>query len=141
MAVVQGNLVLASDYNTLKDEVNDTWFGDPNPSMTFGNGSQTIGWGGSEVSAVVAGNEMQASEMNALIDRINIGADIVTSVGGSLLNVSVGANILASIFNSAETFSDGGNNRSSGRFDWSRRAQQFGIGGRFLFARLSFSIK
>ncbi len=32
-------------------------------------------------------------------------------------------------------------NRSSGRFDWSRRAQQFGIGGRFLFARLSFVLK
>ncbi len=33
------------------------------------------------------------------------------------------------------------NNRSSGRFDWSRRAQQFGIGGRFLFARLNFVLK
>jgi iron complex outermembrane receptor protein len=29
------------------------------------------------------------------------------------------------------------NNRSAGRFDWSRRAQQFGVGGRFLFARLN----
>jgi iron complex outermembrane receptor protein len=33
------------------------------------------------------------------------------------------------------------NNRSNGRFDWSRRAQQFGIGGRFMFARLTFEIK
>jgi iron complex outermembrane receptor protein len=33
------------------------------------------------------------------------------------------------------------NNRSGGRFDWSRRAQQFGIGGRFLFARLNFILK
>ncbi|MDP3311900.1 TonB-dependent receptor [Lutibacter sp.] len=33
------------------------------------------------------------------------------------------------------------NNRSDGRFDWSRRAQQFGIGGRFLFARLNFILK
>lgn len=32
-------------------------------------------------------------------------------------------------------------NRSSGRFDWSRRAQQFGIGGRFLFARISLKLK
>ncbi|MDT0687115.1 TonB-dependent receptor [Autumnicola psychrophila] len=31
-------------------------------------------------------------------------------------------------------------NRSEGRFDWSRRAQQFGIGGRFLFARLSLTL-
>jgi iron complex outermembrane receptor protein len=27
--------------------------------------------------------------------------------------------------------------RSSGRYTWSRSGQQFGIGGRFLFARLS----
>ena len=33
------------------------------------------------------------------------------------------------------------NNRSDGRFDWSRRAQQFGIGGRFLFARVSLTLK
>ncbi|MDD3721104.1 MAG: TonB-dependent receptor [Lutibacter sp.] len=33
------------------------------------------------------------------------------------------------------------NNRSDGRFDWSRRAQQFGIGGRFLFARLNILLK
>ncbi|MDP2088431.1 MAG: TonB-dependent receptor [Flavobacteriaceae bacterium] len=33
------------------------------------------------------------------------------------------------------------NNRSEGRFDWSRRAQQFGVGGRFIFARLSFNLK
>ena len=33
------------------------------------------------------------------------------------------------------------NNRSAGRFDWSRRAQQFGIGGRFLFARLNIILK
>jgi iron complex outermembrane receptor protein len=32
------------------------------------------------------------------------------------------------------------NNRSGGRFDWSRRAQQFGIGGRFLFARVSINL-
>lgn len=33
------------------------------------------------------------------------------------------------------------NNRSEGRFDWSRRSQQYGIGGRFLFARVSFTLK
>ncbi|MDP3944465.1 MAG: TonB-dependent receptor [Lutibacter sp.] len=33
------------------------------------------------------------------------------------------------------------NNRSAGRFDWSRRAQQFGVGGRFLFARLNIILK
>ena len=106
MAVVQGNQILASEYNTLRSEVNNTWFGDPNSSMTFGDGSQTIGWGGSEVSAVVQGNLIQASELNALIDRCNIGADIVNAVGGSLSQVSQGAPILASVFNSVESISD-----------------------------------
>ncbi|WP_456423797.1 TonB-dependent receptor [Lutibacter sp.] len=59
------------------------------------------------------------------------------------LTITVGANNLFDIYpdRAALTFSDGGTNRSSGRFDWSRRAQQFGIGGRFLFARLNFVLK
>jgi len=59
------------------------------------------------------------------------------------LTLTIGANNLLDVFpdRAADSFSDGGTNRSSGRFDWSRRAQQFGIGGRFLFARLSFSLK
>lgn len=31
-------------------------------------------------------------------------------------------------------------NRSSGRFEYSRRSQQFGAGGRFLFARMTFTL-
>ena len=59
------------------------------------------------------------------------------------LTVTVGANNLLDIFpdRAVDSFSDGGTNRSGGRFDWSRRAQQFGIGGRFLFARLNFVLK
>jgi hypothetical protein len=125
MAVVQGNLALASDFNTLKDEVNK-WFGDSNPSMVFGAGDQTHGWGGSNAAAVVQGNLMQASEMNTLIDRINIGADIVNTVGGSLFNVSAGANILASIFNSTETFSDA---LSTGRLDIDAAELSLAAGG------------
>jgi iron complex outermembrane receptor protein len=55
------------------------------------------------------------------------------------LTITVGANNLFDIYpdRAGEAFG----NRSSGRFDWSRRAQQFGIGGRFLFARLSFTLK
>ncbi len=55
------------------------------------------------------------------------------------LTFTVGANNLFDIYpdRAEEAFG----NRSSGRFDWSRRAQQFGIGGRFLFARLSVSLK
>ena len=57
--------------------------------------------------------------------------------------ITVGANNLFDIEpdRAKLEFSDGGTNRSSGRFDWSRRAQQFGIGGRFLFARLNFVLK
>jgi iron complex outermembrane receptor protein len=84
------------------------------------------------------------------------GAKIVTdlSVGYKLtdaLTVTVGANNLLDVYpDRAEetiTYVDGngqtqtGNNRSEGRFDWSRRAQQFGIGGRFLFARVAFTLK
>ncbi len=61
--------------------------------------------------------------------------------------VTIGANNLLDIYpdradQDLDPTAEGDqNNRSDGRFDWSRRAQQFGIGGRFLFARLSFNIK
>ncbi|MGB5481096.1 MAG: TonB-dependent receptor [Eudoraea sp.] len=59
------------------------------------------------------------------------------------LTFTVGANNLFDTYpdRAAEVLADGGNNRSSGRFDWSRRAQQFGIGGRFLFARVNFILR
>ncbi len=55
------------------------------------------------------------------------------------LTATIGANNLFDIYpdRAEEEFG----NRSSGRFDWSRRSQQFGIGGRFLFARLSVVLK
>jgi len=55
------------------------------------------------------------------------------------LTLTIGANNLFDIYpdRAEEQFG----NRSSGRFDWSRRAQQFGIAGRFLFARLSLTLK
>lgn len=105
MTVVQGNLALASDYNTLKDEVNK-WFGDSNPSMTFGDGDQSYGWGGSNAAAVVQGDEMLASEMNALVDRCNIGVGICSSVSGTLSQSVSGNAITASEFNDIETKSD-----------------------------------
>ena len=55
------------------------------------------------------------------------------------LTLTIGANNLLDVY--PDRAADEFNNRSSGRFDWSRRAQQFGIGGRFLFARLSFNLK
>jgi len=105
MAVVQGNLALASDFNTLKDEVNK-WFGDSNPAMVFGAGDQTYGWGGSNAAAVVQGNLMQASEMNTLIDRVNIGEDICNSVSGQLSQIVTGNQVTAAEFNAIETKSD-----------------------------------
>lgn len=64
------------------------------------------------------------------------------------LTLTVGANNLFDIYPDRAFTGDSQpdvdgiqNNRSDGRFDWSRRAQQFGIGGRFLFARLSFVLK
>ncbi|MDV7185991.1 TonB-dependent receptor [Lutibacter sp. TH_r2] len=70
------------------------------------------------------------------------GSKVVTdlSVGYQLsksTTVTVGANNLFDIY--PDKTIEG--NRSSGRFDWSRRSQQFGISGRFLFARLNFILK
>lgn len=55
------------------------------------------------------------------------------------LTLTVGANNLLDIY--PERAFDQYGNRSDGRFDWSRRAQQFGIGGRYLFARLNLTLK
>jgi len=91
----------------------------------------------------------EVTEATTNIDRQQVfGTKVVTdlSVGYKFtdaLTFTVGANNLLDVFpdRAAESLADGGNNRSSGRFDWSRRAQQFGIGGRFLFARLNFTLK
>jgi len=91
----------------------------------------------------------EVTEATNDIDRQQVfGTKVVTDLSfgykaSENLTLTVGANNLFDVFpdRAADTFSDGGTNRSSGRFDWSRRAQQFGIGGRFVFARLSFSIK
>ncbi len=85
------------------------------------------------------------TEATTNTDRQQVfGSKIVTdlSVGYKIidaLSLTIGANNLLDVYPDRATleFSDGGTNRSSGRFDWSRRSQQFGIGGRFLFARLT----
>ncbi|MDO5972542.1 TonB-dependent receptor [Flavivirga aquimarina] len=53
------------------------------------------------------------------------------------LTLTIGANNLLDVYPDRTIEA----NRSSGRFDWSRRSQQFGAAGRFLFARLSFKLK
>tara|TARA_R110001592_G_scaffold70341_2_gene215654 strand:- start:1041 stop:3938 length:2898 start_codon:yes stop_codon:yes gene_type:complete len=53
------------------------------------------------------------------------------------VTLTVGANNLLDVYPDRAIEA----NRSGGRFDWSRRSQQFGIGGRFLFARVSLNLK
>ncbi len=91
----------------------------------------------------------EVTEATTNVNRQQVFSDkIVTdlSVGFKAtdnLTLTVGANNIFDVYpdRAGQTLADGGNNRSDGRFDWSRRAQQFGIGGRFLFARLSFTLK
>lgn len=72
------------------------------------------------------------------------GSKIVTDLSlgykaSDAITLTMGANNLLDVY--PDKAKDEFNNRSDGRFDWSRRAQQFGIGGRFLFARLAFTLK
>ncbi|PKA97092.1 iron complex outermembrane receptor protein [Flavobacteriaceae bacterium MAR_2009_75] len=91
----------------------------------------------------------EVTEATTNIDRQQVfGTKVVTDLSlgykfTDALTFTVGANNLFDIYpdRAAEVLGDGGNNRSDGRFDWSRRAQQFGIGGRFLFARLNLTLK
>ena len=55
------------------------------------------------------------------------------------LTLTIGANNIFDIYPDAADPAFG--NRSSGRFDWSRSAQQFGFSGRFLFARVSINLR
>ena len=105
MGVSVGTAALASDFNTLRGEVND-WFFDPNASMTFGDGQQTYGWGGSAAATVSVGESMAIAKMNALIDRCNIGEDICNVVTGQLSQIVAGNVLTAAEFNAIETKSD-----------------------------------
>ncbi len=87
----------------------------------------------------------EVTEATTVVENQQVfGTKVVTdlSIGykaTDALTLTLGANNLFDIYpdRAEEAF----NNRSSGRFDWSRRAQQFGIGGRFLFARVNFTLK
>ncbi len=91
----------------------------------------------------------EVTEATTNVDRQQVfGNKVVTDLSlgfkaSENLTLTVGANNLLDIYpdRAATVLPDGGTNRSGGRFDWSRRSQQFGIGGRFLFARLSFKLK
>ncbi|MBC8770220.1 TonB-dependent receptor [Arenibacter sp. BSSL-BM3] len=71
---------------------------------------------------------------NKLVTDLSVGYKATDA-----LTFTLGANNLFDIY--PDRAKDEFGNRSDGRFDWSRRAQQFGIGGRFLFARVNFTLK
>ncbi|WP_149304847.1 TonB-dependent receptor [Pareuzebyella sediminis] len=87
----------------------------------------------------------EVTEATTVVENQQVfGTKLVTdlSIGykaSDALTLTIGANNLFDIYpdRAEEQFG----NRSGGRFDWSRRAQQFGIGGRYLFARLNLSLK
>ncbi|MBE0422768.1 MAG: TonB-dependent receptor [Lutibacter sp.] len=84
-----------------------------------------------EATTTVANQQVFGSK---LVTDLSFGYKVTGST-----TVTVGANNLFDIY--PDRADAAFNNRSLGRFDWSRRAQQFGIGGRFLFARLNFVLK
>lgn len=84
-----------------------------------------------EATTTVANQQVFGSK---LVTDLSFGYQLSEST-----TITIGANNLFDIY--PDRAEDAFGNRSSGRFDWSRRAQQFGIGGRFMFARLSFNLK
>ncbi|NNF18544.1 MAG: TonB-dependent receptor, partial [Flavobacteriaceae bacterium] len=87
----------------------------------------------------------EVTEATTIVENQQVfGTKLVTDVSVGykatpMLTLTIGANNVFDIYPDRADPDFG--NRSSGRFDWSRRAQQFGIGGRFLFARVSYTIK
>ncbi|MFC4094424.1 TonB-dependent receptor [Euzebyella saccharophila] len=83
-----------------------------------------------EATTVVANQQVFGTK---LVTDLSIGYK-----ASDALTLTIGANNLFDIYPDRAEESFG--NRSGGRFDWSRRAQQFGIGGRFLFARVNLAL-
>jgi iron complex outermembrane receptor protein len=102
-------------------------------SLTTGNFNVFLRnvWFGEVTEAVttIANQEVYGSK---LVTDLSFGYKIAEST-----TITIGANNLFDIYPDRAKLQA---NRSDGRFDWSRRSQQFGIGGRFLFARLSFNL-
>ncbi len=79
---------------------------------------------------------------NTLANQQDFATKVVTDLSfgykaSESLTLTIGANNLLDVYPDRAIDA----NRSDGRFDWSRRSQQFGIGGRHLFARVSFNLK
>tara|TARA_R110002049_G_scaffold242549_1_gene416388 strand:+ start:4963 stop:7965 length:3003 start_codon:yes stop_codon:yes gene_type:complete len=112
-AVPRSKVILSNNLTTGKWNVflRNAWFGEV-----------------SEATNSVANQQVFGSK---LVTDLTFGYKVSES-----LTFTVGANNLLDVYPDRAIEA----NRSSGRFDWSRRSQQFGIGGRFLFARLSFKL-
>ncbi|MCF8714961.1 TonB-dependent receptor [Joostella atrarenae] len=84
-----------------------------------------------EVTEAANNLDQQDDYSPKIVTDLSFGYQLTSS-----LNMSVGANNLFDVYPDRAQE----DNRSSGRFDWSRSAQQFGIGGRFLYARLRLDL-
>ena len=115
-AVPRSKINLSNSLTTGKFNVflRNVWFGEVTEATTTVENQQVFG--------------------SKLVTDLSFGYKVSEST-----TVTIGANNLLDIY--PDRADDDYGNRSGGRFDWSRRAQQFGIGGRFLFARLSFVLK
>ncbi|GGK13364.1 collagen-binding protein [Yeosuana aromativorans] len=115
-AVPRAKINLTNNYTTNKFNIflRNVWFGEV-----------------TEATTVVANQQVFGSK---LVTDLSFGYQIAEST-----TITIGANNLFDIYPDRADPQYG--NRSDGRFDWSRRSQQFGIGGRFLFARLTFDLK
>ena len=106
MVVVQGTTALASEVSTLIGEIN-RWFSDNYAeSIAFGNSNQTYGWGDTTADIVIQGELIEADEVNPLVDRCNIGQNILSAVTGTLPQIALGALITATEINNIESKSD-----------------------------------
>lgn len=115
-AVPRTKFTLSNNYTTNKFNIflRNVWFGPV-----------------TEATTTIANQQVFSAK---LVTDLSIGYKLSKTLTGT-----IGANNIFDVYpdRALEQY----NNRSSGRFDWSRRAQQFGIGGRFLFARLTLLIK
>lgn len=101
MPVNSGDRITSVDFNALVDLAND-FFADGCDSCSFNDANQQFGWGGSSI-VQVASELIKSSETNSLIDVVNLGVGIISSVSGTLSQYSLGQRILAEQYNDLET--------------------------------------
>jgi len=103
MTVLVGDIITASQYNTLSASINK-WFGDVYTGNTpaSAKSQNSYGWGNVNAGTVNTGDIITADQSNELINRINLGV-LATGTGTSITKVVTGNPILASEHNAIET--------------------------------------